>query len=499
MKKRNVMLLCVLAFVMAFSTVGAKGETKTAGSGRAAITLTAVNATSIKVSWPNQKRFANYEVYRKAAAGKSYQKVAVVKGTAYTDRKLKKNTLYKYKVRPFRYIKGKKSYGRYSYERTAAAGIHVGDYGLELSLPEKDRIGVGIDVVTTDRSTNKKTALIYRSTSAKGPYQKVGELTFNKSGQSGDSANGKYFADQKVSGDTTYFYKIKIRKSINKKTYFSGFSQPKAVRTQPKWTMDKLTYSNLADEKTREEMGKLLKKAGIRESYISELTALIKDYGDAVGRQPYFHQGFATIDGRSVDYEAVDTYSLWTEKRSYADVNCRLTAMTLFRDFITTESVLKEAPFLATDTDAMEHYPLCRIQGPDRDKFYTVYDPAPVGNTTNPEDILQAVQKAWRNRGVRFKEGEASLVSVVCHDEIDNLAFVGHAGVMVQDGGSVYFIEKFGPTSPYQAAKFQSKEEVREYLLNRFWKFYTPGVSAPPVIMENDRELTGPADRAVGA
>ena len=59
---------------------------------------------------------------------------------------------------------------------------------------------------------------------------------------------------------------------------------------------------------------------------------------------------------------------------------------------------------------------------------------------------------------------------VVCHDELDHIAFVGHAGVMITDGSDVYFVEKSGPTSPYQAAKFQTKAQVREYLLNRFWK-----------------------------
>ncbi len=55
-----------------------------------------------------QKKFTHYEIYRKAADGKQYAKVASVQGTSHTDRRLKKNTLYQYKVRPYRYIKGKK-------------------------------------------------------------------------------------------------------------------------------------------------------------------------------------------------------------------------------------------------------------------------------------------------------------------------------------------------------------------------------------------------------
>ena len=217
---------------------------------------------------------------------------------------------------------------------------------------------------------------------------------------------------------------------------------------------------------------------------------LAKDYHGVVGLQPYFHDGFQTIAARGVDYEAADTYSLWTANRSYADVNCRLTAMTLFRDFITTEKKMEGDDFLAADTDAMDHYPPLQHKGEDQNKFYTIYNPVSVRDTTDPKVILAAIKQEWRNRGIQFKAGNASLISVVCHDELDHIAFVGHAGVMITDGSDVYFVEKFGPTSPYQAAKFQTKAQVREYLLNRFWKFYTPGVSTAPVIMENDQELT---------
>lgn len=494
MKKRNLLITWTLVLLLALSTVTVSGAmpgtTKSVKDGRMRITLTVMSNASIKVSWSKQKKYTHYEIYRKNAGEKSYKRIASVKGTDRIDKRLKQNTLYKYKIRPYRYIKGKKSYGKYSYENAAATGVRVKDYVLELSLPENDATGVGVNVGTTDCSANQKTALIYRSTSVNGTYEKIKALTFKKSWQFWDSTYAERFIDRTVNSDTTYYYKFKVQKKVNKKTYSSKFSEPKAVRTQPNWTMNKLTYSNLTDEKTRQEINGILRKAGIRQSYVDALMALVKDYNEVVGQQPYFHNGFTVADDRGIDYEAADTYNLWTEKRSYADVNCRLTAMTLFRDFITTEKEMEEDDFLSTDKDAMENYPLCDIEGEDQRKFYTVYHPVSIGDTTNPEVILAAIQQEWRDRGIQFKEGDASLISVVCHDEIDNIAFVGHAGVMIEDGDDIYFIEKFGPTSPYQVAKFQGEEQVREYLLNRFWKFYTPGVSAPPVIMVNDRELS---------
>ena len=494
MKKRNQFIAWTLVLLLVLSSVTASGATsgivKTTKDSRFQVTLRTGSSTSIKGTGTRQKKFTHYEIYRKAADGKQYAKVASVQGTSHTDRRLKKNTLYQYKVRPYRYIKGKKSYGRYSYENAAATGINGKDFALELSLPEDGSIGIGVNAGTADCSANKKTALIYRSTSVNGPYEKVKELPFKKSWQLWDATYAAHFTDKTVIGDATYYYKLKVRKTIGKKVSYSKFSEPKAVRTQPDWTMYELTYSNLTDEKTRQEISGILRKAGIRQNYIEELMDLAKDYHGVVGLQPYFHDGFQTIAARGVDYEAADTYSLWTANRSYADVNCRLTAMTLFRDFITTEKKMEGDDFLAADTDAMDHYPLCSIKGEDQSKFYTIYNPVSVRDTTDPKVILAAIKQEWRNRGIQFKAGNASLISVVCHDELDHIAFVGHAGVMITDGSDVYFVEKFGPTSPYQAAKFQTKAQVREYLLNRFWKFYTPGVSTAPVIMENDQELT---------
>lgn len=493
MKKSRGILVCMLVLVLAISTTTVNGATtamtKPTKSARMKITLTTTSRTSIKLKWTKQKKFTHYDIYRKAAEGKIYQKIASVKGTFYLDKKLKDNTMYGYKVRPYRYIKGKKSYGKYSSVNTAAAGINVNDYTLELTLPGDDTKGAVVNSGTADCSTNKKTVIIYRSASPEGVYERVKELPFERSWSSWYATYGQNFVDTDVDCGSDYYYRIKIRKIIGKKAYYSGMSPAKSIRTIPDWTMNTLTYSNLTDEETRSGVSAMLKRAGIKGSCIDEVMALAKDYNDLVGKQSYFHEGFTTTEGRGIDYEAVDTYRLWTEKRQYADVNCRLTAMTLFRDFITMGKFLPADDFLSTDTDAMENYSLCKIKGTDKDKFYTLYNPVSVKNSTDSAEILAAVQREWKDRDIAFKAGNVSLISVICHDELDQTAFVGHAGVMIEDGSDVYFVEKFSPVYPYQVARFQSRDQVKEYLLNRFWNFYTPGISAPPVIMVNDQAL----------
>lgn len=475
-----MMIYCLLICMLAFSAVSASGATSRIGesaqSTRVRLTLTTISDRTIEVKWTRGKPYTNYDLYRKAAEGKTYKKVASIKGTSYSDKGLKKNTLYQYKVRPFRYTKGKKSYGKYSAESAASTGVNTKDYTLNLTLPADDKSGMGIEVKTADRSVNKKAVILYRSTSKAGPYERIKEL-----------AVGKSFRDTTVERDTSYYYKIKACKVIGKENRYSVMSAFKMVRTMPNWTLHKLTYSNLTDPASRQETADLLKKGGIRESYIEEVMALAEDYHQVVGGQPFFQQGFTTIDGRSVDYDISDTYTPWTESRDYADVNCRITAMTLFRDYITTGAAQKADPFLAMDTDAMENYPLCKIDGADRHKFYTLFNPVSLKTTTDSDAVLAAVQKEWKARGISFRPAAASMVSVLCCDELDQMAFVGHTGIMIQAEGRVLYLEKIASTSPLQVSQFQSRSQVKEYLLDKYWNFYAPGVCAPPVIMENDQ------------
>lgn len=224
----------MLIFLLASSTVCVSGaETRTVKSAedsKTKVTLTAMGDTSIKVKWTKQKNYTNYAVYRKTAKGKTYKKIATVKGVSYTDKKVNKHAVYLYKVRPYRYVNGKRKYGKQSYENSAAAGTNITNYALELS-PSKDTVEACLDAGTADCSSNKKTAVIYRSEEKNGTYVKIKELGFKLSSQFWNATYGEHFTDRQISGDKTYYYKMKIKKVINGKTCTSGFSAVKAFHT----------------------------------------------------------------------------------------------------------------------------------------------------------------------------------------------------------------------------------------------------------------------------
>ena len=76
-----------------------------------------VSKTSIRVSWKKVSKANGYKVYRATSQKGKYKAVKTIKKgstTKYTNKKLKKNRTYYYKVRAYQKVKGKNVYGTYS-------------------------------------------------------------------------------------------------------------------------------------------------------------------------------------------------------------------------------------------------------------------------------------------------------------------------------------------------------------------------------------------------
>ena len=88
---------------------------------------------------------------------------------------------------------------------------------------------------------------------------------------------------------------------------------------------------------------------------------------------------------------------------------------------------------------------------------------------------------------------KASLITVVFHSSFskkENELFIGHAGVLVPLKNKKYiFIEKLSFQSPYQVIKFESKQQLNEYLM-RMYDTEWGQDTAKPFIMENNDVLS---------
>ena len=277
---------------------------------------------------------------------------------------------------------------------------------------------------------------------------------------------------------------------------------------QKKTTTEKtsipLTYSNLVDTATQEEVQKALIAAGISEqnvtSFLESVALFNQTVGDKAGLVP---KGFVTIDSLLPKYNEVAIQSIWTSKYPmFQGYNCRLTSFTLLRDLIAFPADKKfatkeEDEVLFIDRESLNNTPKKFFTPEEENNFFTLFTEVPTTNTKDVNTHLQAMQQAWKERGIDFRykndPTKASLISAVFHPQItpeENTLFVGHVGVLVPFEGKLLFIEKLAFQEPYQAIKFANRTELSDYLMNRYdveWE----QPNAIPFIMENDALMEG--------
>ena len=277
---------------------------------------------------------------------------------------------------------------------------------------------------------------------------------------------------------------------------------------QKKTTTEKtsipLTYSNLVDTATQEEVKKALIAAGIAEqnvaSFLESVALFNQTVGDKAGLVP---KGFVTIDSLLPKYDEVAIQSIWTSKYPmFQGYNCRLTSFTLLRDLITFPADKKfaskeEDEVLFIDRESLHNTPKKFFTPEEENDFFTLFTEVPTTNTKDINTHLQAMQQAWKERGINFRykndPTKASLISAVFHSQItpeENTLFVGHVGVLVPFKGKLLFIEKLAFQEPYQAIKFANRTQLSDYLMNRYdveWE----QPNAIPFIMENDALMEG--------
>ena len=110
---------------------------------------------------------------------------------------------------------------------------------------------------------------------------------------------------------------------------------------QKKTTTEKtsipLTYSNLVDTATQEEVKKALIAAGIAEQNVASFLESVALFNQTVGdKASLVPKGFVTIDSLLPKYDEVAIQNIWTAKYPmFQGYNCRLTSFTLLRDLIT--------------------------------------------------------------------------------------------------------------------------------------------------------------------
>jgi hypothetical protein len=255
--------------------------------------------TTATVSWNKNPDAKGYFVYRKS--GSKWKKVATIKNvntTTYTNKKLKAGTNYTYKISAYTTYKKKK--------KTKYTTISTTDPVTVLTAPAAPKAsikGSTFDSVKVGYKGVKGTYKyeIFRSTSKKGTYEKVGESTTTS------------YTDTGLKTGTTYYYKVRacnnncggFSKVVSKKP---GLAKPGLSVSSPEAGKVLVRPSTVAGEDGYVIQFSTKKNKGFKE--VANLDVYTTEYleeGFKSKKTFYFRvRAYRVVDG-------VPVYSAWSK------------------------------------------------------------------------------------------------------------------------------------------------------------------------------------------
>lgn len=250
-----------------------------------------------------------------------------------------------------------------------------------------------------------------------------------------------------------------------------------------------ITYSNLVDEETRNRVSAALKNAGLKDEKITAFFLAVDEYNNAVGKENLV-QKMTTTDGPFPSIDSDRLIDLWLQNGGFVGRNCRITSFSLMGDFITVKNpAAGDTTMLFSDFEAIGAKHL--FQGEEKKKFDTIFSYIDVTNTHDTKELAKEIKASWKKKGISFHNDKMHMLSVfMTMDDGKNQVqeFIGHTGILLEDGDHYLFVEKLAFELPYQVEEFRSRQEVNDYLMACYDKD-ADGLTAKPVIFEDDQVM----------
>ena len=244
----------------------------------------------------------------------------------------------------------------------------------------------------------------------------------------------------------------------------------------------KLKYSNLVDRETRDRVEGALKRAGLKEEKIQSFFSAVDEYNNAVGKENLV-QKMTTIDSGFPSFDSDKLVDHWLDKGGYVGRNCRITSFSLMGDFIKVGNpVPGDTTMLFSDFDAISAKQI--FSGEEKKNYDTLFSYIDVEDTQDTSVLSEEIIKSWKEKGISFDNEKMHMVSVfmTMDDGLNKVQeFIGHVGVLVEDGDKFLFIEKLAFELPYQVEEFSDLQEVNDYLMGYYDKD-ADGLTAKPLI-----------------
>ena len=242
--------------------------------------------------------------------------------------------------------------------------------------------------------------------------------------------------------------------------------------------------SNLISEEDLTNISNLLKEYGL--DNVDIFTSWVKEFN----KEPYQNCGMVDTwtDYNKIEYNEAALADRWEKKHNQTDSDCRMTSFLLLKDHISTNKTIKEnGSYLMFDIDAIDNNKKYELLKTNRESFITLFNEIDVKGLSKDE-IKNAYSKKWNEYGISLKEGKFSLITVIMHDNYDNVVYVGHAGILLDLQDKFLFIEKIAFEQPYQITVLKSKEDLKNMLFSRK-SYFGDKTEEGPFIYENNEVL----------
>lgn len=249
---------------------------------------------------------------------------------------------------------------------------------------------------------------------------------------------------------------------------------------------DTIMYTNLSSNETKDELKNALLDKGLNEGDVDSFVSNLDSYNESADTSELA----SNFTKYSYDVAYNNSMDKFTEKNpDFLGINCRITTFSLMKNSMDVNKELEDkSSVLDFDKKAASDKSL--LSEDEMKKFITYYAPINVKDEkANYEDLIT---KEFSERGIKFNNDKIKVISVYLNskDEIDgNILFIGHTGLMYENQGKFYFLEKLSFQEPYQLLKFNSKKEIHDYLMKKYNQDMGEETHEA-IITENDKIFT---------
>lgn len=264
----------------------------------------------------------------------------------------------------------------------------------------------------------------------------------------------------------------------------SGSEAPSESSAADAATHPSGTFTNMGDEESLAEVAGALAEAGVPEADIEDFVAQVESFAKAVPAGALVTDPIPLAEAEPDD----GTISSATQSLDRL-TNCRITTFTLAHSLISVgKPEGADTSLLFIDLEQVEIEP--QLFEDTRASFEALYGLIPTTREKDAEERTADISDYLADHEVSFAEAGVSVISVFIHDTLDPQAysFIGHTGVLVETSTGLLFVEKLAFDAPYRAVWFDTRTELRDYLVS----MYDDGPDmdyGQPIIFENGSPL----------